>query len=214
MSQNDFSFFFAAAALSSFFCVVVVVVVLVVEVVVVVVCCSCASVAKCSLAHHRLRSRKHTRIRIIVVFHVVLLVTAQSSVLVFCRKLIHLLNQLLSYGLVFMALEGCDLLSVGADPVQRYFASCVEVVFRTSLYVSFLWVQVRFESDGSMFDSALLSAGQSENSVPIGFCFELQEGMCDRFCKNNESLQGFLPSHVLRSILARILSLLLPSTFR
>ena len=71
------------------------------------------------------------------------------------------------------------------DLVERCFASCVEVVLRKSqlfLQVSFLWVQSWFESVCFLFDSVLLSAGQSEKSVSILFCFELQESMCVRFC--------------------------------
>ena len=66
------------------------------------------------------------------------------------------------------------LFPVDADPFQRYFVSCVEVVFRKSqlfLQVSFLLVQFSFESDGSLFDSVLLSAGQSVKSVSIIFLF-------------------------------------------
>ena len=50
------------------------------------------------------------------------------------------------------------------------------------LFLSSLWFQLWFESDGCLFDSVLLSAGQSEKSVSILLCLELQESMCDRFC--------------------------------
>ena len=102
--------FFAAAASPLFFCVVVVMVVLIVEVVVVVVCLPCASVARCSLARHRMRSRMYR-----VLLQMCLLYDHSLSYhlrvvtvlrITFCRPMIHVSNYLLSYCLVPVELEG------------------------------------------------------------------------------------------------------------
>ena len=50
------------------------------------------------------------------------------------------------------------------------------------LKVSFLRVQIWLESNGPFFDCILLSAGQSEESISNLFRFEVEKGMCDRFC--------------------------------
>ena len=68
--------------------------------------------------------------------------------------------------------------------VGYFYVKTPRLFFKSQLFmqVSFFWVQFWFESDGSRFDCILVSAGQSEKSVSILFCFEMQKSICDRFC--------------------------------
>ena len=75
-----------------------------------------------------------------------------------------------------------DLCSFPADanPIQRYFASCVDRI------------QVWFEPSGYLFDCILLPAVQSEGSISILSFIFLQQNMRDRFLLDYVLFKAFL----------------------